>query len=66
MLDLFVAGQLQMGLSPAPAGWANTLGAEHSEEERARFQGFIERLLVGRVPIWRQLGALPGAVSGAV
>jgi SAM-dependent methyltransferase len=59
MLDLFVAARLQNGADADPIGWANELGAEYPEEARGRLTKFIDQLLAERVPIWRQLGALP-------
>jgi hypothetical protein len=64
MLDLFVASQLQASSVPEPAAWANALGADYPESERARLQEFIERLVTERAPIWRRLGAV-SAASGA-
>jgi SAM-dependent methyltransferase len=65
MLDLFVAAQIQTGAAADPAGWADAFGTAHPEEERRRLCEFIERLLVQRVPVWRQFGALPTAIGAS-
>jgi SAM-dependent methyltransferase len=65
MLDLYVAAQLQDAAQPDPAAWTADLGAQHPAEEQQRLQDFIERLLVERAPIWRQLGALPPSAPTA-
>jgi SAM-dependent methyltransferase len=59
MLDLFVAAQLQSGTAADPAAWADFLGAGHPEDERRRLREFVDRLMVQRAPVWRQLGVLP-------
>jgi len=66
MLDLFVAARLEEEHTADPASWAALLGAGRPEDEQERLGAFIERLVVERAPIWRQLGALSSGRSSAL
>jgi len=66
MLDLFVAARLEDDQEVRnTACWAETLGKEHSEDERGRLRAFIDRLVVERAPIWRMLGGIGTSASPA-
>jgi SAM-dependent methyltransferase len=59
MLDLFIAARLEDEQQVRDTGcWAETLGRERPEAERARLRAFIDRLVAERAPIWRMLGGL--------
>lgn len=64
MLDLFVAARLEDERQVwDTTRWAEMLGKERPEEERARLRAFVDRLVTERAPAWRMLGGLGACAS---
>lgn len=58
MLDLWIYERLADRIEPYAAAWSRLLAEGRPEEERARLEDFIRRILEERVPVWRRLCAL--------